>query len=85
MDQLKGAFSNFLHSTGLDTPTLVGTIVTTITFICLFTRLISGNESRKADSVGRGSHPPMIPYWIPYFGHSLPLLYDKESVLSGAR
>ncbi|QDS70165.1 hypothetical protein FKW77_006099 [Venturia effusa] len=85
MNQIREGFQGLLHSTGLDVPTLVITIITTAVSISLLTRLVSGNSTGKVGGSVQTISPPLLPYWIPYLGHFIPFVYDQESVLKDAR
>jgi hypothetical protein len=85
MIQIREAFSGFLLSTGPDVPTLIISIITAAVSMSLLTRLISGSSAEQIVGASQSNPPPLLPYWIPYYGHYIPFVYSADSVLKHAR
>jgi hypothetical protein len=69
----------------VDLSVLAAFITTALTIIILTTRLLTSTRSLKSAGVDKGSHPPVLPYWIPFIGHLPQFLYDPEKLLRTAR
>ncbi|KAF2142905.1 uncharacterized protein K452DRAFT_357963 [Aplosporella prunicola CBS 121167] len=69
-----------------DAPTFYAAIIITTIVICLSTRLWSGRRHQNAcSSRAENRAVPIIPYWVPFFGHVFQFLWGKSSFLKKAR
>ena len=61
---------------------LVAALIATLIFVLGTTRLFSGFLSRQDTKNQR--HPPRLPYWVPYLGHTRQVLKDASQLLHAA-
>jgi len=60
-------------------------LITAFAITILTTRIITGNGTIQSEGAGKGSRPPMLPYWVPFIGHLPKFLHDPETLLQQAR
>lgn len=54
----------------------------TFIFICIFTRISTALDVSKTSSIGDHSHVSIVPYWIPWLGHTLSFARGGQQFLS---
>jgi hypothetical protein len=54
----------------------------TVMFICIFTRFSTGSKFRQETTTGGSQFISVLPYWIPWIGHSLSFAIGGQEFLS---